>query len=269
MKLAPKVVLITPGALSRTQFARLPQIRRIVTHVVAPSYREASRTANSMRTPHACRSLEEAAGAEAYLVCDETQADHLLHMRHQPDATFVFAFDHPQACVPRFRARALPTAILTVMDEVVPPKIFVQAVPEVVKQVRRLFHRAGLGVTTVATGSPAHIAAARLLLGPVLLSLSEAASRHLRHAGLELDEVRDIVGGLAVETLRTHQRSGSRTWRGNEAITERVVADVAATDYPLSLYLRAAEAASRGLMSRSAGKAKAATAGLSSVAGAS
>jgi len=242
--------LITPGAVSGTPFARFPGLARLVTHIVAPSYRQASRVANTMYFARACRSFAEAREASVFLICDEARVELVERAwsdwRHK---TVLLALAEPEAAAARFREYGASVATVIVVDEVHPCRFFVEGDDAAVVVAKKLFEsvRGEVGVTS--PGSRHHIEAMRLLAGPILMGVLESANLHLRRSGLPLEEIRSLLGRFAAQTLRVHQRSGARTWRAtNTRELAVLLARLAEADPQLAAHLHASESATRALI---------------------
>ena len=249
MKPTRTLALITPGAVSGTPFARFPGLAKLVTHVVAPTYREASRIANAMYFAHACRSLDEAKEVSTFLICDGARAGPFQYaIPTLRGRTVLLAIPQPEGVAIQMRERGARVALITVFDELTPCRFFVEGDREAAVHARKLFESARGEVALTVDGARPHLETARLLAGPILMGVLEGATLNLRRTGLSLDAIRDLLGKLAGLTLRVHQRSGSRTWRpvDTEQLTNLLAGLEAAG--ALAAHLRASESATSALL---------------------
>jgi hypothetical protein len=217
---------------------------------VAPSYRQASRVANTMYVARACRTLADAREATAFLLCDATRAH--LTIELFPDWTgriVLLALPEPEAVAARFRKRGAAVALITVFDEITPCRFFVEGDAEAAANARKLLESAQADVVITAEGSRPHLEAARLLAGPILMGLLEAASLHLRRTDVPLEALRELTAKLAGQTLRVHRRSGARTWRATDGgHLASLLATLRQIEPALADFLHASESASHALL---------------------
>jgi hypothetical protein len=214
MKHPDALVLVTPGALNRTMLANLTCLRQVVTHVIAPDFRQASRIANGLRAAKACRGMKDASAVRTFLVADGQRMEELAaNVDDWPSRIVLLALSAPDNAVGFFRRLGAAVGVVTVVDELATARLFIEGDEMALRWARQAFERAGTEVTITEPGGHPGLADARLLLGPVFMEIIETASKRLRRAGLPLDTARDLIGKLALETLRAHQRSGARTYK--------------------------------------------------------
>ena len=83
------------------------------------------------------------------------------------------------------------------------------------------------------------------------MAVLEGADLNLRQTGLGLDGIRRVLGRVALETMRVHQRSQARTWQATDRkALERTLKALARTDPKLEQHLRASEAAAQELIEK-------------------
>jgi hypothetical protein len=163
--------------------------------------------------------------------------------------TVLLVVPEAEAMAELFRARGAHVALMTVLNEVIPCHFFLEGDRAAVAIARALFESVEAKVSVTEKGARLHIEAMRILAGPVLMAVLEGADLSLRRTGLGLDGIRSVLGRVALETLRVHQRSQARTWKAPERkMMERTLAALVHTDPKLEQFLRASEAAARGLV---------------------
>jgi hypothetical protein len=252
MRPSRKLALVLAGSVRATPFERFPGLKKLVTHVLASSYREASRVANGMYFARACRTVEEAAEANVFLICDENRVTALARAAVEwRGKTVLLVVPDAEAMAELYRARGAHVALVTVLDELIPCHFFLEGDGAAVAIARALLESVHGEVSVTENGARLHVEAMRILAGPVLMAVLEGADLNLRQTGLALDGIRGVLGRMALETLRVHQRSKARTWRATDRrALEQTLEALALTDPKLEQHLRASEAAARGLIEK-------------------
>jgi hypothetical protein len=241
MKPQRTAALIASRALSGTSFARFPGINQHISHVIAPTYRQASRIANSMSRAKACRSVADAVEARIFLAVGVRDVASLLPSWRGK----VVLLADDAGDITDLLEKGAAVAKVTVFDEIRPCCFFLEGDAPVVKVAASFLQEAGGRAVPMGRGSSAHVDALIRLTGPLLLALLESATIHLREADIPLGTARDIIGKAVTNTLRAHQRSGAKTWASHEtgALTH-LVGQLERSNPALAAYLRVTEQAS-------------------------
>ena len=163
MRPTKKLALVLAGSVRATPFERFPGIKQLVTHVLASSYREASRVANGMYFAQACRIVEEAAEAGVFLICDEKRVVELARAEVEwRGKTVLLVVPDAEAVVEEYRARGASVALVTVLDELIPCHFFLEGDRAAVIAGRALFESVQGEVSVTETGARLHIEAMRI-----------------------------------------------------------------------------------------------------------
>jgi hypothetical protein len=252
------VALVLAGSVRATPFERFPGLAKLATHVFAATYRESARTANGMYFARPCRTLQEAAEASVVLLCDYARARQIA----QSDIiwrgkTVLIVLPEAEVIAELFREQGASVALMTVLDELIPCHFFLEGDTAAITIARELLASVQADASVCVSGSRPHIEAMRLLAGPILMSILEGCDLNLRHTGLPLEAIRRVIGRVAAETLRVHQRSRARTWRApDDAEFQRILELIRNAEPKLASHLQASEAASRDVVQPKPRKSK-------------
>lgn len=184
------------------------------------------------------------------MICDDKRARQVAESALDwGQKTVLLTLRNPDVIAESFRKRGAHVGLVTVLDELIPCQFLVEGDSAATSIARELLVSVKGEVSIAERGSRAHIEALRILAGPVLMAVLEGADLNLRHTGLPLNDIRKLLGRMALETLRVHQRSKARTWRAPDVDElERTLARLTLSDPKLADHLKASEGVARALI---------------------
>jgi len=228
MKDSKRLALLTAGPVNDMPLARLAKAVSKIGPVKAPSLGQASRTVNALKSGFAVRSIADMHAYSLYAIwAPPGQVPKLarelldLHRDWTGRTVLLCAETLDSRDLDMFARRGADTGSITVVPVATPAKYLIEGSAEAVGRARTLLETSRASVIEIGEQQKPFYYAAEMLCSVVMLPLLEAATCSLRLAGVPLSQARPLVESLVRRSLRSHYRSGRKTWRAPSSAAAR------------------------------------------------
>ena len=222
------VALVAMGRLRDYPVLQLSSVTEHLGPVMAPSFRQASRIANTIRAGHPVHRFEELAPGRVLLICaPESSTHHLvtdlassrLAWKHR--TVLLCCNSMGSEVLTPLAAHGASVGSLTLISDADDRRFLVEGDRTAVRHARTLVHENGGKVVEVLAGAKPVCQAAFSFSSWLLQPLMDASVECLRGAGLTPGRAGGIVDLVLQESVRTFLKAGRRAWKPPRSVQER------------------------------------------------
>lgn len=235
MKKAPSVALVGAGSVSRSCLARIPKLREQLGPVKAPSFRVASRLANTLRSGFAVREYRDLDHSKIIFlavperILDRTVGELAGSGLDWAGRTIILCCRaRDSRTLQRLGRLGAQVASLDTVGDLREERYVVEGDRDAVREVARLLGEARTRLIQIDAAHKDLYRAGIWMSSQGLLPLLDAAVVHLRRAGMARQQALPIVAELMHRCLRDYQRAGRKArnapdfWPADEIAPEPI-----------------------------------------------
>ncbi|MBX9600064.1 MAG: DUF2520 domain-containing protein [Bryobacteraceae bacterium] len=235
MKKTPSVGLVGAGSVSRSCLARIPKLREQLGPVKAPSFRVASRLANTLRSGFAVREYSDLARSKIILlavperILDRTVDELAASSLEWAGRTVILCCRaRDSRTLQRLARLGARVASLDSLGDLREERFVVEGDRDAVRDLARLLGEARTRLIEIDASHKDLYRAGIWMSSQGLLPLLDAAVVHLRRAGMARQQALPIVAELMHRSLRDYQRAGRKArnapqlWPADEVALEPI-----------------------------------------------